>query len=55
MVQWLGLGTLTAGAVGSIPGWGNKTPQAVRREKEKKKAGAKMEYDFFFVKRTKFS
>jgi len=29
-VQWLGLGAFTAGALGSIPGWGTKIPQAAR-------------------------
>ena len=37
--QWLGLGTLTARVLGSIPGWGTKVLQATRgaAEKEKKK------------------
>ena len=29
MVQWLGLGVLTAGAPDSIPGQGTKIPQAM--------------------------
>ena len=38
VVQWLGLCTFTAEGVGSVPGWGTKIPQAVRRgQKEKKK------------------
>ena len=30
VVQWLGLGALTAGTRGSIPGRGTKIPQAAR-------------------------
>ena len=37
MVQWLGLHTSTAGAVGSIPGWGTKTLQAAQRVHTQKK------------------
>ena len=31
MVQWLGLGTLTAKGLGSIPGWGTKISHAAGR------------------------
>ena len=37
VVQWLGLGTLTANGAGSIPGWGTKILQATWRSQEKKK------------------
>ena len=37
VVQWLGLCASTAGDTGSIPGWGNKIPKAVRRSQKKKK------------------
>ena len=38
VVQWLGLGTLTAGAPGSILGQGTKIPRATwHSQKEKKK------------------
>ena len=33
-VQWLGLGTFTAEAPGSIPGWGTKIPRAMERARE---------------------
>ena len=36
-VQWLGLCTLTAEGLGSIPGWGTKMPQAARHSQKKKK------------------
>ena len=36
-VQWLGLGTLPAGAPGLIPSLGTKIPQAVRPKKTTKK------------------
>ena len=40
MVQWLRLGTSTAGAVGLMPDWGNKIPHATwpkkKKEREKK-------------------
>ena len=39
-VQWLGLGAFTAGAQGSIPGWGTKIPHVAQHsqpEKKKKK------------------
>ena len=39
VVQWLGLGALTARGLGWIPGWGIKILQAVRcgqKKKEKK-------------------
>ena len=42
LVQWLGLCTLTAKNPGSIPGWGNKIPQAVLgyyKKKNKKPGG----------------
>ena len=35
VVQWLGLGTFTAGGLCSIPGWGTKIPQAVWHGKKK--------------------
>ena len=37
MVQWLGLRASTAGGMGSIPGWGTKTPQAVQLYRKRKK------------------
>ena len=37
VVQWLGLCTFTTEGTGSIPGWGNKIPQAVWCSKKKKK------------------
>ena len=37
VVQWLGLSASTAGAPGSIPGWGTKIPQAMQPKKERKK------------------
>ena len=36
-VQWLGLGALTAGARGSIPGWGTKISQAAHAAPPPKK------------------
>ena len=35
VVQWLGLRTFTTEGTGSIPGWGNKIPQAVWCSKKK--------------------
>ena len=37
MVQWLRLGTATAGAVGLMPNWGNKIPHATWPKKKEKK------------------
>ena len=37
MVQWLGLGTSTALATGSVPGQGTKIPQAARCDQNFKK------------------
>ena len=37
VVQWLGLGTSTAGGVGSITGRGTKIPNASAKKKKKKK------------------
>ena len=40
MIQWLGLGALTAVTLGSLPGQGTEIPQVVQcgqKEKEKKK------------------
>ena len=45
-VQWLGLGTFTAGAWGLIPGWETKFPHAMRVAKLKKKYVS----TFFFFK-----
>ena len=36
MVQWLRLGTSTAGAVGLMPDWGNKIPHATWPKKKKR-------------------
>ena len=36
-VQWLGLGTFTAGGPGSIPDWCSKIPQAMSQGQKKKK------------------
>ena len=36
-VQWLGLGTFTAVALGSIPGWGTKILQDMKHSQKKKK------------------
>ena len=36
-VPWLGLCTLIAEGVGSIPSWGTKTPQAMAQPKRKRK------------------
>ena len=46
-VQWLGLGTFTAGAWGLIPGWETKFPHAMRVAKLKKKYVS----TFFFLRR----
>ena len=35
MIQWLGHHSSTAGSVGSISGWGTKTPKAMRCGKKK--------------------
>ena len=35
VVQWLGLHAFTAEGPGSIPGWGTKIPQAMRRGPKK--------------------
>ena len=43
MVQWLRLGTPTAGAVGLMPDWGNKIPHAKKREKRIDEGGRKRE------------
>ena len=41
VVQWLGLHTSTARAMGLIPGWGTKIPHALQRgPKKKKKKGS---------------
>ena len=37
MVHWLGLGTVTARARGSIPGWRTKILQAMQPKRKKKK------------------
>ena len=37
VVQWLGLHTLTAEGLGSIPGQGTKIPQAAQQKKKKEK------------------
>ena len=37
MVQWLRLGTATAGAVGLMPNWGNKIPHATWPKKKREK------------------
>ena len=36
-VQWLGLGAFTAGAQGSIPGWGTKIPHDAQHSQTEKK------------------
>ena len=36
MVQWLGLGALTAMGLGSSLGWGTKIPQAAPHSQKKK-------------------
>ena len=41
-VQWLGLGTFTAVARGSVPGQETKIPQAVRHSQKKKNGDAKL-------------
>ena len=48
VVQWLGLGTFTAEGPGSIPGWGNKIPQAMQRGKKKKKIWGRRGMDWEF-------
>ena len=37
VVQWLGLCTLTAKGIGSVPCWGTKIPQAMHHKQKKKK------------------
>ena len=39
VVQWLGLSTFTAIALGSILGQGTKIPQGARPKKKEKKVG----------------
>ena len=40
MVQWLRLPISNAEGMGSIPGWGTKTPHATQQKKKKKKKQA---------------
>ena len=40
MVQWLGLGTLTAKGASSVPGQGTKIPQAEQLSQKEKKSKA---------------
>ena len=42
-VQWLGLGAFTAGAQGSIPGWGTKIPHDAQHSQTEKKKQQKKE------------
>ena len=35
--HWLGLCTFTAEGVGSIPGWGTKSPQAAKHSQKKER------------------
>ena len=44
MVQWLGLGALTAGALGSIPGRGTKILQEHHMAKEKRERETATEF-----------
>ena len=40
-VQWLGLCTFIARALGSIPGWGTKIPHALKHNRKQKARSSK--------------
>ena len=49
MVQWLGLCALTAVGLGSIPGWGTKTPQAMWPKTHKQNQNKQTKRNFMMV------